>query len=105
MTNDYARELMHLFVDHFGQSYGVTSLVYNLHGLTHLADDAKLYGSLGNISSFPFENFIKDLQKLVRKPSFMLSQVIRRLSEKKTVKSSKNKVTFKKEHNNGPFPD
>ena len=61
-----------------------TSLVYNVHGLTHLADDAKLYGLLGNISLFPLENLIKDLKKMVRKPSFMLSQVIMRLSEKKT---------------------
>ena len=60
LYSDYARELMDLFVDHFGQMYGVTSLVFNVHGLTHLADDAKLYGSLDNFFSYSFEHFLKD---------------------------------------------
>lgn len=84
LHSDYARELVHLFHVHFGQIYGVTSLVYNMHGLIHLADDAKLYGSLDNISSFPFDFFFKYLKKMVRKPSFMQSEVTKRLSEKKT---------------------
>lgn len=100
----YANELLAAFVEHFGQIYGGESLVYNVHGPTHLAADAKQYGTLDNISSFPFENYLKKLKKMVRKPSFLLSQVIRRLSENRSVKVEDDKYEFKKEHSYGPVP-
>ena len=78
--------------------------MYNVHGLTHLATEAKQHGTLDNISSFPFENYLKNLKKMVRKPSFLLSQVIRRLSEKHTIKLEEKKYEFKEEHNSGPVP-
>jgi hypothetical protein len=62
------------------------------------------FGSLDNISSFPFENYLKDLKKMVRKPSFMLSQVVRRLSEQRIVKADESKQKLKKEHDSGPIP-
>ena len=56
-------------------------LVYNVHGLTHLATDAMRFGPLDTFSAFPFESFLGKIKQMLRKPQFPLSQVIRRLSE------------------------
>jgi hypothetical protein len=50
LTFGYANDLLAVFVEHFGQIYGNDSLVYNIHGLIHLAAEAKQFGSLDNIS-------------------------------------------------------
>ena len=42
---------------------------------------------------------------MVGKPSFMLSQVVRRLSEQRIVKTDESKQKLKKEHDSGPIPD
>ena len=104
--NDYAKQLMVAFVRHFGELYGRDMLVYSVHGLVHLASDAVSYGSLDNISAFPFENFLQTLKRMVRKPKFPLQQVIRRLSESRATKSVQSKFpSLKFEHNNGPVPE
>lgn len=79
--SDYAHSLLILFVEHFAKIYGKDTVTYNVHGLVHLSDDAKKYGVLDNVSAFPFENFLGNLKKLVRKPSSPLQQIVRRLSE------------------------
>ena len=59
-------------------------LVYNVHGLVHLSNNAAKYGCLDNVSLFPFENFLGKFKLVVRKPSFALQQqTIRRLPEQK----------------------
>ena len=57
--------------------------MYNVHGLTHLAEDVKDFGPLDSNSAFSFENFLGQLKQLVCKPQFPVQQVIRRLSERK----------------------
>lgn len=79
---EYAQNLLITFVHHFGQLYGNDMIVYNVHGLIHLADDAKTFKSLENISEFPFENLLASLKNMVRKPEFLMAQIVRRLSEK-----------------------
>jgi len=78
---NYADELLHLFVQHFAELYGSNMLVYNVHNVVHLADDARKYGALDAVSAFAFENFLGKLTRLVRKPGKPLQQVIRRLWE------------------------
>ena len=80
---DYANELLVLFVQHFCALYGSDMVVYNVHNLVHLADDARQYGCLDNVSAFCFENFLGRLVKLVRKPSKPLEQIANRLFEQK----------------------
>ena len=63
------------------QSYGRNMLVYNVHGLVHLADEVRQFGCLDNVSAFPFEHFLQNFKKLIRKPNFALQQIINRLSE------------------------
>ena len=73
----YSEKLLQLFVSEFGQIYGDESLVYNVHSLIHIVDDARKYGSLDQVSAFVFENFLKDLKGLVRKQHQILPQIVR----------------------------
>jgi len=105
---DYAESLLKLFVSHTEKIYGKDMLVYNVHGLLHLADDVRRYGPLERFSAFPFENKLKNIKKLVRKPSNPLQQVIRRLSERQANSSCETKPrlhpeTSRFEHNKGPI--
>ena len=78
-------------------------LVYNVHGLVHLASDAQHLGPLDSYSAFPFESFLGRLKKMVRSPNRCLPQVIRRLSEMKcTVKKDNDDVSLGQEHADGP---
>lgn len=65
--SDYAQKLVCTFVEHYGQLYGKENLVYNVHSLLHLSFDAKIFGMLDNISSFPFENYLMKLKKRCEK--------------------------------------
>ena len=66
----------------YGPEMDHSYLRYNVHGLSHLCQDAIKYGPLDNISAFPLENYLGQLKKLIRKPNFPLQQVQRRLHEK-----------------------
>ena len=103
---DYAEEIIKIFVRHFADIYGTDMLVYNVHALTHLASDTRLYGHCERFCAFPFENYLQVIKKLIRKPNFPLQQVIRRLHEKKQVKrsSSHSSKYCKKKHSSGPLP-
>ena len=102
--NVYAHDLLVVFVNHFLQIYGNNTAVYNVHGLIHLAKDALQFGGLDNVSSFPFENFLCKLKRMVRKPSFPLEQVIRRLSEQTNSETTETFPSLKKKHQCGPLP-
>lgn len=55
------------------------------HGLMHITDDYKKFGPLDNIAAFPFENYLKQLKKMVRKHDKPLQQIIKRLNEKNVI--------------------
>lgn len=98
-----------VFVSHCKKIYHIDFLVYNIHALIHLADDAKLYGSLNNISAFPFENYFGQLKKLVRGPKLPLEQLYCRLTElnnKNMTTKNLPEIQMNSEHFNGPVtPD
>jgi hypothetical protein len=79
---DYAHECLCQFVRQAAALYGDGFIVYNVHGLTHLANDVRQFGPLDAYSAFPFENFLRQLKPLVRKPQLPLQQVVRRIKEK-----------------------
>ena len=108
--NNYAGSLLESFVQGVVELYGKTAVVYNIHGLLHLAADAERFGSLENFSAFPFENKLKAVKRLVRKPHLALQQVARRLAElERCDVSIPNSVVkqykVKNEHNEGPVPE
>ena len=103
---NYAEELLVHFVTHYSDLYGKDNVVYNVHGLVHLADDVRKYGCLDNISAFPFENFMKRIKRMIRKPELPLQQVVHRLLEgtgrPESVKSDRE--VLKRLHQEGPVP-
>lgn len=106
--NRYANDLLVLFVKRSRQLYGKDFVVYNVHGLVHLAADAENHGCLDSISAFPYENYLKSLKNMVRKAEAPLPQIVRRLSERQrcnVVESKPHQQTLSGEHYNGPVPD
>lgn len=108
VLNDSARTLLCSFVDHFSKLYGDHFVVFNIHGLVHLSDDAKLHGHLDLFSGFPYENYLQILKKLVRKPHNPLAQVIRRVSEMENISeesiAEKQSCIASGQHCDGPVP-
>jgi hypothetical protein len=108
---DYAERLLLHFVETFSSIYGEGQLVYNVHGLLHLVDDVRLYGSLDNVSAFQFESYLGTLKKKVRSPRNPVTQIIRRISEEnahrrisKEVSETPISSAFKILHCDGPLP-
>lgn len=44
-----AHHFLASFVEHYGLLYGKDQVVYNIHGLVHLAGDVKVHGHLDGI--------------------------------------------------------
>lgn len=104
-----AHELLIMFIKHSKLVYGLEFLIYNVHILSHLCDDVRIYGKLDNYSAFPFENYLGSLKKLVRTPNKPLQQISKRLAEFESTfyanNDSKNIVSLNIEFDSGPRPD
>ena len=107
---DYAEKLLLMFVTDFGTIYGASQLIYNVHSVIHLPQDCRNFGALDKISSFPFENFLGQIKKMVRRPQNPIAQVMRRYYEKEHIllvaekNSNIQKNVPSKEHFTGPVP-
>ena len=105
---DYVQALLKTYVQHFGTIYGEENIIYNTHSLIHISEHCKRFGPLHEFSAFPFENYLQAIKKLIRKPNFPLQQTIRRLSEKRQIKTVPHLngccYLCKDEHNHGPLP-
>ncbi|XP_065677532.1 uncharacterized protein LOC105849029 isoform X1 [Hydra vulgaris] len=110
---NYVEKLLCNFVTNFKELYGEAQLVYNVHSLLHIVQDAKRFGALNNISAFPFENQLRMLKKMVRRPQNPIAQIVCRMAEKLNTINFKNKIfegtsnikaIFKKKHTSGPVP-
>lgn len=87
--NDYASELLKLFVKHVALIYGQQCCTYNFHAVVHLPDDAKKFGSLDNVSCFPFKNYLQFLKRLCRKSNLPLEQIVHRIHEGRNLNCKK----------------
>ena len=104
---DHAGSLLCKFVRDAEALYSKQILVYNVHNLLHLADDAKQLGCLDDFSAFPFENKLGHLKKLVKKPQIPLQQVVRWINEMQqqqwTSCDKSDKPAVSSEHIEGPL--
>lgn len=95
--NQYAKELLLYFVQKYPLLYGKENMIYTVHNLIHLSDDAKRFGPLDTFSAFPFENYLHTLKKLLRKHEKPLQQIDRRITENyiaNTLKTFTNEVKY-----------
>ena len=105
----YAHELLLMFVQQASVLYGMGFVVYNVHSLSHVVDDVKRFGVLDNISAFPFENHLRYLKKLVKRPSLPLNQIVSRIAEQDHFVVSgkllpRDMMQLCGEHHFGPLP-
>lgn len=91
---NYAEQLLKHFVQTTKILYGNYFLSHNIHNLLHITDDVRRFGCLDNFSNFSSENYLQYLKKLLRKPGDVLSQIIRRITERNhcTRKHSDEKI-------------
>lgn len=78
---NYANELLHCFVENIDEYYHKELLTYNVHNLLHIANDVRKFGPLDAFSAFPFENFMKQIKRMVHAQHLPLQQVAKRLGE------------------------
>ena len=77
------------------EHYGSTFCVYNVHALTHIADDVDYYQlPLDDLSAFQFENYLQSLKRLVRSKHSAVSQLTKRLEEVDVI-GEKKEITTK----------
>lgn len=97
---DLAQGLLEEFVSLFGELYGSSHIVYNVHSLLHLVDDVKLYGPLDNYSAFPFESYMHTLKSMLHRNNNPLPEICNRVEESyycHDIRTSvEDKVKFKK---------
>lgn len=76
-----ARVLYSDFCANFGKIYGNNEIVSNIHNISHIADDVDNFGTLNEMSTYPFENRLRDLKLKIQPTNAPLKQVTRRLGE------------------------
>lgn len=79
----YAHNLLLCFVDQCRHLYGAEFLTYNMHSMTHLANEAVEHGSLDCCAAFRFESYLYQMKKMVRSGKSPVTQIVKRLSELK----------------------
>jgi hypothetical protein len=106
----YAHQLLQHFVTSFKTIYGHHHVSHNVHGLLHIVQDVRNFGSLDMFSTFKFENFMQKMKKLLRKDDKPLQQIARRIHEiicfreEETMPFLYNdNISFKNTHTNGPL--
>lgn len=103
---DYAGQLLKYFVEIFADIYGEEQIVYNVHSVIHIVDDAKKYGVLDNCSSFKYESYLGRLKKLVRSAHSPCAQLVKHILENHDQDCSESpyiglKRKFSKQHVDG----
>lgn len=94
-----AEKLYSKFVETFILIYGRQYVSYNVHNLKHIVDNFRRFGPFDNFSSFPFENKLGMMKKLIKSHYLPLQQVAKRIMENfhhdvnKLMKHNKSKVS------------
>lgn len=92
--NQLASSLLNNFVEQVPSLYSFSMLTFNFHCLTHLSKQSIQFGSLETISSFPFENFLGQLKKMVKKSGSVIEQLYNRIVERSILKVVANERTL-----------
>ena len=91
---NYAEQLLIYFVDKDSDIYSKCFVVYNIHNLKHVVDDARyMKYSLNDICAFPFENHLQVIKRLVRTAKNPIAQIVKRLGEVEKTGTKQQKKT------------
>lgn len=78
---DIANQMIQSFLSLFKTMYGIHHFTSNLHNLSHLAEEVKRFGVLGNFNTYSFENKLQGIKSMVRSGNRPLKQICKRLLE------------------------
>lgn len=76
-----AERALEIFNEQYIDLYGIDAIGSNVHGLCHLVDEVKRFGSLDTFSAYPFENALYKIKNLLRHGNNPLCQAAKRLLE------------------------
>lgn len=76
-----AHAMIKNYIQSYISIYGIDSISSNVHNLIHIHDDVTLFGDLQTISSYPFENHLNKIKRMLRGGKRPLAQVAKRLIE------------------------
>lgn len=76
-----ARALLNDYIEVYKEIYGEQYVTSNVHNLTHLVDEVERFGELDTFSTYPFENTLGKIKRLIRSGNKPLSQVAKRMAE------------------------
>lgn len=82
MYCNYANTLLRTFISHSAAIYGQKFVVYNIHSLSHLANECEAHGKLDGFSAFQFENKLQSIKASLKSGYKPLKQVAFRDLEK-----------------------
>lgn len=82
MYCNYANTLLRTFISHSAAIYGQKFVVYNIHSLSHLANECEAHGKLDGFSAFQFENKLQSIKASLKSGYKSLKQVAFRDLEK-----------------------
>lgn len=83
--------LMKKYVNGYKKVYGVHTITSNIHNLIHISEDIKRFLNINTISTYPFENHLSVINRLVRAYKHPLTQVINRLAEIDSISGRRKK--------------
>ena len=107
--NRFCARLLKHFAKESAKLYGAHFITFNVHCLIHLPGDVMRFGPLDKFSSFPFENYLQQLKRRIRRSNNPLAQLVKRLNESSNVSTNNGlqslpkSVILKKEHSKGPI--
>lgn len=88
-----ARSLLADYCVNFVKFYGSNAIVSNIHNISHIADDVERFGALSNISTYPFENLLREIKYRTQASNNPLEQITRRIAEL-TLDVKKSSINF-----------
>ncbi|KAJ8681298.1 hypothetical protein QAD02_017085 [Eretmocerus hayati] len=101
-SNALVRQLLSDYVSTMRTLHGDFHIVYNIHNLLHLAEEALRHGTLEGFSAFKYENFLGVMRKMIRQGNHVLAQIMNRLNEKTVAALQASKIKSKRESHIAP---
>ncbi|KAJ8666733.1 hypothetical protein QAD02_023985 [Eretmocerus hayati] len=101
-SNGLIRQLLFDYVATMRTLHGDFHIVYNVHNLLHLAEEALRHGTLESFSAYKYENFLGMIRKLIRQGNHVLAQIMNRLNEKTVASIQESRIKSRRKSHIAP---